>query len=75
MDASQSIIMITGIVAIWLTQDPLPERARWACIVGLIGQPFWIGETYAQGQYGMLALSVVYTLAWCRGVWVYWIKA
>jgi hypothetical protein len=71
---TQAVILISGALAIWLTQMGSVVAQKWACIVGLLGQPFWLRATYLKSQWGMLALSVFYTGAWVFGVWTYWIK-
>lgn len=51
--------------------DRLDAPLRWraaAPFVGIAGQPFWLWATWDAGQWGMLGLSIAYTLAWGRGV-------
>lgn len=68
-------ILISGVTAIWLTQDKRQNWRRWACIFGLAGQPFWLYATISSEQWGMVAVCVLYTFAWVRGVWTNWIRA
>lgn len=70
---AQLIIAASGGLAIWLANDRQESRRKWAPIVGLIGQPFWLWETWHSGQLGMLALTVWYTLAWVRGFVQHWV--
>lgn len=70
----QAVILVSGALAILLTQLGIPEAAKWACIVGLIGQPLWILATYRAKQWGMWALSMFYTGAWLAGLYTFWIK-
>lgn len=65
-------IAICGLSAVFLSQDPRPRWARWACIFGLAGQPFWFYATYKAGQWGIFVLCFLYTASWARGVWTYW---
>ncbi|MGI4936364.1 MAG: hypothetical protein ACRYF5_06415 [Janthinobacterium lividum] len=67
-------IALTGAIAAFLTQDKRASWRRWACIFGLIGQPFWFYTSYQAGQWGVFALSVLYAGAWLRGLWNYWIR-
>lgn len=60
-------IAITGMVAIWLTQQPNQSLHRYASIFGLIGQPLWFYATYSAEQWGMFALCFGYTYAWWIG--------
>ncbi len=72
---AQVAIALFGVAAIWLTQDARADRRRFACIVGLIAQPFWFHATIAAQQWGMVAVCVLYTLAWARGFWTQWVRA
>ena len=65
-------IALTGLVAIWLTQHPKAAYRRFACIFGLLGQPFWFYSAYMNAQWGIFVLCIFYTLAWARGVRTYW---
>lgn len=70
----QILIALLGITAVWLSQDARRERQRYACIFGLIGQPLWFYTTWQAGQWGIFVLSFAYTLAWIKGVRVYWLE-
>lgn len=70
----QAIIAITGALSIWLTQDPRLSWQRWAPIAGLVGQPFWLVATWASAQWGMFALTLVFTAAWLRGLNRHWLE-
>lgn len=69
----QIVIALCGAASIWLANDPHVARRRWACIIGLVAQPFWMYATFIAGQWGIFALSFVYAAGWLRGVWHYWI--
>lgn len=71
----QTLIMITGFFAVWLSQDARPHYRKYACLFGLAGQPFWFYTTYVEEQWGIFALSFIYTIAWGRGVFVHWFKS
>ena len=73
MDVINAVIAITGPLSIWLTQWGNKTVERYACIVGMIGQPFWIVSTYNPEQWGMFLTSIVITLAWMRGIWQHWL--
>jgi len=72
---TQAIILITGALAIWLTQQSNQAWHKYACIIGLTGQPFWLWSTYSSDQWGMLALSVFYSYTWALGIYNHWIKS
>lgn len=66
-------IGVFGVAAIWLSQDQREQVRRWACIAGLVGQPFWFAATAANGQWGIFALSFAYTWAWWKGFRTHWL--
>jgi hypothetical protein len=69
----QIAIAFTGVIAIWLSQDTRQERRKFACIFGLIGQPFWFYAAYTAEQWGIFALCFLYTWSWLRGVKNNWL--
>jgi hypothetical protein len=70
---SQIAVAITGIMAVWLSQDPRISRRKYACWFGLLGQPFWFYISYSEQQWGIFLLSFVYTAGWYRGFKMYWL--
>ncbi|OQY19600.1 MAG: hypothetical protein B6I36_03735 [Desulfobacteraceae bacterium 4572_35.1] len=70
----QVLIAVTGVTAIWLSQEKLEKRRRYACIVGLIGQPLWFHTSWQAQQWGIFILAFFYTWAWIRGVRLYWLQ-
>lgn len=67
-------IAFTGLVAVWLTQQPYrPEWARYACLFGLVGQPAWWMSTWIAEQWGIFVLTIFYTYAWWLGVKRHWL--
>lgn len=74
-DINQIALAVFGFAAIALTQLPRLDNyriRRWAPVLGLASQPFWLIETWAAGQAGMFLLSVAYTATWAYGLWMYW---
>lgn len=69
----QLVILLTGVPAIYITQCA-QRYAKWAPILGLIGQPFWIYSSLHTHSYGMVGINCLYTLAWARGIFTYWIQ-
>ena len=68
----QIIIAISGVSAIWLSQDADQNHRKYAPIIGLIGQPFWFYSSYMSEQWGIFVLSFFFTAAWYRGYRTYW---
>lgn len=71
----QIAIGLFGVTAIFLSQDSRNDWRRWACVFGLIGQPFWFMAAIKTHQWGILALCCLYTVSWARGVYTNWIAA
>jgi hypothetical protein len=74
MVIDQAIIAVCGVSSIWLANDPVASRRRWACVIGLAAQPAWMYSSYTAGQWGIFALSFVYAAGWMRGIWHSWVK-
>jgi hypothetical protein len=74
MGFDQIAIAVLGAFAAWLSQERRESWRRWACIFGMIGQPFWFYASWKAGQAGIFIVSVLYAFAWMRGLWVYWIN-
>lgn len=69
----QIAITLLGPTAIWLSQSRSVRFQRWACIVGLVSQPFWFWAAWDSGQWGVFVVAVVCLLAWLKGLWVFWL--
>jgi hypothetical protein len=65
-------IAIFGVTAVFLSQDSRESWRRWACIAGLLGQPFWFYASFVAEQWGIFALSFLYAYSWLRGMRTYW---
>ena len=74
MALEQIGITLSGVIAIWLSQDERAAWRRWACIFGMLGQPFWFYAAWKAEQWGIFALCTLYTYAWARGVWTHWLS-
>lgn len=69
----QLAIMFTGVTAVFLSQSKSERLRKFACIFGLIGQPFWFYATFTAEQWGIFAMCFLYTFSWARGAWNFWI--
>lgn len=70
----QIAIALTGIIAIWLTQQSNDDWKKYACLFGLAGQPFWFYSAYSAEQWGIFILTVFYTYSWFLGLKNNWIN-
>ncbi len=70
----QAFLLVTGGVAIWLTQQSNESWKKYAALFGITGQPAWFYSAYTAEQWGILALTTFYTYAWCQGIYNNWIK-
>lgn len=70
----QIFIAITGVTGIWLTQQNNEKLKRYACILGMLGQPFWFYSSYQAGQWGIFLMSFFYTFAWGVGIKNNWLS-
>jgi hypothetical protein len=66
-------IAVCGLTAVFLSQDSRESWRKWACIFGLIGQPFWFYATWQAEQWGIVVLCFFYTYSWARGIKTYWL--
>ena len=74
MDFDQIMIMLTGVLAAWINQDARHRVRRWACLIGLAGQPFWLAANVQAEQWGMFVVSLGYSAAFLRGIHVSWLR-
>lgn len=73
MSFNQLMILILSASAIWFIGRTEKWR-KWGYIFGMLGQPFWIIETWGEMQIGMFILTLWYTYSWGQGIWNFWIK-
>ena len=69
----QIAISIFGITAAWLSMDLRLSYRKYACILGILGQPFWFYSSYNASQWGIFLLCFFYSASWIRGFNNYWI--
>jgi len=62
---SQIAIFTLGAAAIIL----VAEKNKWGFVFGLVSQPFWIITSYLNHQWGVFAVSIIYTLSWAYGIY------
>ncbi|AWD92355.1 hypothetical protein HOU12_gp49 [Dickeya phage Katbat] len=74
IDFIQVGIGLTGGVAILLSQCSSPNVRRFACIFGLMGQPFWFWMAYEKQLWVLFFLNSFYAYSWSIGLYNNWIK-
>jgi len=70
----QIAIAITGVVAIWITQQSDERLKKYSCLLGMAGQPFWFYSAYNSEQWGIFILCFFYSYSWAVGIYNNWIK-
>ncbi|MGV8823013.1 hypothetical protein [Methylibium petroleiphilum] len=68
----QLALAVFGLTAMWLAMGGNARGRRWAPIVGLCGQPFWMWFAFGVQAWGLMVLSLAYTVVYLRGAWVQW---
>jgi len=68
----QLALAVFGLSAMFMAMGNNPRARRWAPIVGLCGQPFWIAFAIGTQAWGLLVLSLAYSAVYVRGAWVQW---
>lgn len=61
-----------GLSALWMATGNNPTLRKWAPVVGLCGQPFWLYFSFNSHAWGLLALSLTYSAVYMRGIRVQW---
>lgn len=69
----QTFIALFGVLAVFLTQQKNQKLTRYACLVGMSSQPFWLYATFIAQQWGMFFSSVMFTGVWALGIYNFWI--
>lgn len=72
MIIAQTMIAITGCTSSWMIHSADRKVRTVACILAIIGQPFWYYAAYESQQWGILIVDVVYSLGWVRGLIYNW---
>lgn len=64
-------VFVPSVTAIIL----MARKNKWGFVAGLISQPFWFITTYMNEQWGVFALSFVYTGTWIYGIYEWFYKS
>ena len=69
---TQLLIAIFGLTSIWLAMGRNANLRKWAPVIGLAGQPFWLAFALSSDAWGLVALVAAYTVVYMRGIFVQW---
>ena len=67
-------ILVFNLPALWLITYPQFRIRRWAYILGLLSEVFWVWTCIIHDQWWILASVAIYTAMWARGCWTHWIR-
>ena len=68
----QFALALFGLSALYMATGHNLVARKWAPVVGLCGQPFWMVFSVQASAWGLLALSVTYSAVYVRGIWLQW---
>lgn len=68
----QFALAFFGLTAMWMATGRDITLRKWAPIVGLCGQPFWLYFSWDNRAWGLLILSLAYSAVYVRGIWLQW---
>lgn len=68
----QLALAFFGLTALYMATGHSLRARRWAPLVGLCGQPFWLVFAWQADAWGLMALSLAYTGVYIRGAWLQW---
>lgn len=70
----QIIIPILSLSSIYITQQKNESIKKYACLLGMMSQPFWFYSFYHAQQWGSFVTAIGFTFVWGLGIYNYWIK-
>lgn len=68
----QFALALFGLTAMWLSMGRSERGRKWAPVIGLCGQPFWVLFAFQVEAWGLIPLATAYSLVYARGAWVQW---
>lgn len=68
----QLALAFFGLSAMWMAMGKSARARKFAPLVGLCGQPFWLTFAVQTSAWGLLALSLAYSVVYVRGAWLQW---
>lgn len=71
---SQVGILVFGAASIILVGSGNPFVRRWGYVSALVAEPFWFYASLFPWQPGIFVVTVIYTVAWARGLKNNWVS-
>jgi hypothetical protein len=71
-DLLQFALSFFAIGAVLMAMSRNDTARKWAPVVGLAGQPFWIVFAIRTQAWGVLVLAGVFTLVYLSGLLIQW---
>lgn len=71
-DFEQLFIAVFGLTALHLGLGVESRLRRWAPLIGLCGQPFWVVHAWKSGGWGIAILVAAYTVVYANAALVQW---
>jgi hypothetical protein len=68
----QLALAFFGLTALYMATGRSGRARRWAPLVGLAGQPFWVAFALDARAWGLQTLSLAYSVVYVRGAWLQW---
>jgi hypothetical protein len=68
----QIALAVFGLTAMWMAMGHNAKGRKWAPVVGLCGQPAWMLFSWQSQAWGLMLLSVAWSLVYVRGIAVQW---
>lgn len=68
----QTLIALTSVVALYLALHDDLNYNMLAPLIGVVGQPFWAISSIKSKQWGILFVTIMYTLLWIGDLIKYW---
>ena len=63
------LIALLGVMALLMFASDQRATRAWGAFVGLLGQPFWLWQSWHAGLWGIFVCSVLYTFVWVFSLW------
>jgi len=66
------IIVLSSILPIWLLNHDEFNKRKWAPVLGLIAQPFWLFVAIDSQVWSIAFTTIPFTIVWFQSYNKYW---